>query len=181
MPNWCSCDLFISGKIDEIKEFMNAVKYDDESEFIIDHNKIIPYPKEYRDLDELVRIREFIYQELETKRLSYSDIKSKYGNILDDGYNNGGYDWRCKTYGTKWGICDSSLEYVKKRSAKYIFSSAWEPPIPLITKMSDLFHRLEFKLRYYESMMGFSGRFVIKNNIILENYENNKYKGNRGG
>ena len=40
---------------------------------------------------------------------------------------------------------------------------------------------LTFKIKYFEGGMGFCGKFVVKGSDVLEDTQNNAYRGRRGG
>jgi hypothetical protein len=42
MPNWCECDLNISGSKEEVEKFLETVKTGGN---VFDFNQIIPYPR----------------------------------------------------------------------------------------------------------------------------------------
>jgi hypothetical protein len=96
------------------------------------------------------------------------------------GYNSGGYEWCIENWGTKWGIYDGELVNEREGGLTYRFQSAWSPPIPVIKKMSEMFPKLLFTLRYYECGMEFKGTLTCKNGKPLS-FKESKYRGNRGG
>ena len=195
MPNWCDCDLSI-GAVDEdkksITELKKFVKFAKSKDNAIDTEKFIPYPKKLRDADIKVQkvrdahrkkqdkanFKDMTKEEQETWIKKNPDKSWK----MKDGFNNGGYDWCCKNWGTKWGICDASLEDedYKYGRLNYQFKSAWSPPAPVIVKMSKLFPTLTFDLRYFECGGGYNGWLSCRGGIALEN-KTGDYFGNRGG
>src|SRR3954471_12802801 len=48
MPNWCECDLYITGPKEELEKFLETVKSE---ESVFDFNRVIPYPEHFRELD----------------------------------------------------------------------------------------------------------------------------------
>lgn len=153
MPNHVENDLRINGKITDIQKFFAEVE-DKENNIPIDHHKIIPYPKEFKDLDE----------------------KSDRA----EGFNSGGYEWCVQNWGTKWGMYGFSQVVWTKSSAKVSFDSAWNPPKPLIIKLGEMFPELTFTLKYYECGCEFKGVLKVKGNQILED-KTETYHGTRGG
>jgi hypothetical protein len=104
----------------------------------------------------------------------------KYKNADDNskdfvGFNNGGKDWCVENWGCKWPPCEISFD-----KNCYYFSTPWSPPIPLIRRLSCLFHRIEFILWYWECGMGFKGKAIIQNGCVLE-HNTGAYNGPRGG
>jgi hypothetical protein len=171
MPNYCDNELYVSitksrtkkeklEKLSTLKHFMNHVRGD---ETAIDFDKIIPYPKKFKDMD---------------KAAEKSAAK---GNHVKDGYNSGGYEWCISFWGTKWNA-DASLEHtdLKKGKLRYGMSTVWSPPTPVILKMSEMFPGLQFKLKYWEGGNGFKGIFIAENGEIISD-ESDSYSGYRGG
>lgn len=185
MPNWCECDLIVSGPVKELEKFKEQVTSGNEQDTdeqkvfnriagikkelnYFDANKIIPYPEEYRLADETARL-------WKTQR-----NPCDWDNCPADGYNHGGYEWCITNWGTKWGLCDVTREE-RPRSVFYFFQCAWSPPVPVIMQASRMFPRLKFTLRYYEQGMGFSGKLVLKGGKTLTDDYNDNYRGGRGG
>ena len=98
------------------------------------------------------------------------------------------YDWRVKNWGTKWPasgveLCSTKVFHMtseKPIEIIYDFETAWSPPEPIVMKMSKMFPKLKFKLKYWEAGMGFRGIFIAKNGKIIKNRTYN-YMGDRGG
>jgi len=160
MPNHCENYLRINGSMKEIERMLSEVESSDK---LIDANKIIPYPEEYRKLDEIAKA-----------------ARDKGNFDVEDGYNNGGYQWCVNTWGTKWGMYDFTPIVRYKQSVKLTFLSAWSPPEPIIKQLSIQYPKLTFTLRYYEGGAGFKGVLKCKGYDILEEHTGD-YNGNRGG
>jgi hypothetical protein len=167
MPNHCDNDLRIHGDQKEIERFFNAVRGDEEG-IIIDANKIIPYPKEYADADKA------------SEEYRKKNPGASFSTGPKDGFNNGGYEWCCKNWGTKWGLYDFYNNKEFKKSAAVSFNTAWSPPNPIILAASKLFPKLTFTLRYYEQGAAFQGIYRVKNGEVLED-DTWDYRGGRGG
>lgn len=175
MPNWCENELEITGSRKELERLRKFVMSDFNSTYVLsrdgktknddhnpddwvfDFNSVIPYPEKYAR------------QDLEAK----SNPKKK------DGYNNGGYEWCVKNWGTKWDACDAKWERIDDRLF-YSFNTAWSPPLPVIRKLIGLFPKLEFELTYYEGGMAFQGKYGGKGGEVITD-EQSKYDGDRGG
>jgi len=164
MPNHCSQDLYVYGSEDSINDFVEFSKQGDQ---LLSADKYIPYPKEYKELDEKA--------EIARQNKDYSVV---------DGFNSGGYEWCINNWGTKWGIYNAELTKQKlagKRSqVNYTFESAWSPAIPIIHAMSLKYPDLSFKLKYYEMGCAFKGVYEVEGGNILKDIRA-PYKGNRGG
>ena len=192
MPNWCECDLEILGIKKELKRFSRFAKTKKGKEInVLDTNKFIPYPKKFLDLDKKSEKWEKKAEEFAKKKgvkgyydLS-EDIKKQFeakNPKIKDGFNSGGFEWCCKNWGTKWGICNAEInkDYYGDNRLFYSFETAWSPPYPLILKMSKLFPELEFVLRYFEGGCGFNGLFKCKKGKRIVN-KSGEYFGDRGG
>ena len=181
MPNWCDNTLKITGKEAELKRFMAFGKSDT---CVLDMNAFIPYPPEYKEKDKASNdwmdkadafakkhgcdqwwCGDKLTDELRTEFIATNGEQPK------DGYNQGGYEWCIKHWGTKWSFVDTELQEditrPKNKSITYNANTAWAPPLPLIIKMSELFPTLTFRIKYQEQGMGFSGSMKCKNGMIL--------------
>jgi len=151
MPNWVMCDLVVTGPRKELDEFKDFIKGTNEEgdEKVFDFNKVIPYPEEFKQPD------------------------------LDTGFNNGGYEWCCKNWGTKWNTSDADLNE-RDDELIYTFDTAWSPPNPVIHKLGDLFPKLNFNLTYTEPGDGFKGELDIRQgkvyNDVASDYEDDDRK-----
>jgi len=179
MPNWCNNELKILGTKKEIEKFLKFSKGDNG---ILDFNKFIPYPKDFKELDKKKK-------EWDEKAEAYAEkhssdryynlsnklkklFESKNGKEPKDGYNQGGYEWCIRNWGTKWNASRSQLFL----SGNFIlFGTPWGPPKPVIIAMSRLFPSLKFELKYFEPGNGFKGELIVKNDEIIiskeEDYE----------
>lgn len=182
MPNHVSNDLRINGNMEEINRFFEFARQNpdlteskeeavlreklclEENPFgHIEVNNFIPYPKEFAVADKLAE-----------------KARKEGKGYVKDGYNSGGYEWCIQNWGTKWGLYDFSDVKKFKSSAVISFSTAWSPPLPVILKMSEMFPKLTFSLKYYEAGAGFQGHYKCKAGEVLLN-ETGDYNGPRGG
>ena len=168
MPNWCEMDLTVTGpkaELDRLVKECFVVDTDQENKNPrLDFDRIIPYPKKFKDIDALVR------------DMSWEE-RNKKG--LKDGFNSGGYEWCCENWGTKWGACRPTKLVVTTKSLKQTFSTAWSPPLPIMAQLGKMFPLLTFKLKYFEGGMGFQGVITVQGDIIEE--VSASYSGRRGG
>jgi len=182
MPNWCDCELEIKGKSVDLQKLVDTVcsPHKDSKQLVLDENKIIPYPEEFKVKDDA---HEKWYKE-------HYDVKSH--TIVpdstpqpEDGYNHGGYEWCNRHWGTKWGFCECELlksELTENNGIlRYEFDTAWSPPKPLILKLSEMFPDLKIVLRYWEGGSGFSGVARYHRGKYTEDTRNDCYNGHRGG
>jgi len=96
-----------------------------------------------------------------------------------DDYNDFGYDFCRKEWGTKWGCYNVQVE-LYKRSLIYWFDSAWSPPCPVVKVMSKKFKTLLFNLHYRECGMCFQGWLKCKGGEVLLDKKAD-YHGKEGG
>jgi len=148
MPNHCENDLHISGEkadVDKLLAFIGADK--EKTEF--DFSKIIPYPERFEQMDREMKEA----QETPEGREAY---KAKWGTA-SDGFNSGGYEWRIREWGTKWGAYD-----VARRDYEGVvltFQTAWSPPFPVIVALAKMFPTVHLSLEYFEQGAAFAGGF----------------------
>jgi hypothetical protein len=119
MPNWTENELTISGP--DVQKVLDAIRSDadgDENERILDFNRIIPYPKQYRELD--LRANEYqqkflaIDRDDPERQGKLETLAAEYGvepgtPWITDGFNSGGYEWCCEFWGSKWNACHPTL------------------------------------------------------------------------
>jgi hypothetical protein len=177
MPNWCENRLLIKGPRLELVYFKLKMQGTDRAgrQSILNEDELIPYPEKYRILDDKYRKLNHEHSKLMdregvlkmTKKQKEEWFKLHPYPCFTDGFNSGGHEWCCENWGTKWGFCEVSLDYITSRTMQYTFMTAWSPPVPLIAKMGELFPKLEFVLRYKEEGMDYKGKMVIKNGVTL--------------
>jgi hypothetical protein len=185
MPNWCDCDLVIKSTKRAVEELKRFVEYAKDGEDPISTERFVSYPECFRKLDEIVHGIGLYLKELRSRLSNMSDeefVKRFPYPPFPDGYNLGGYDWAIENWGSKWGICDARIieENYDRGRVVYNFLSPWSPPLPVILKMSEMFPKLTFTLRYYECGMGFQGLFRARGGKVMVD-KCWKYNGNRGG
>ncbi len=146
MPNWCEDTLRITGSATERRRFLLRAGA------TLDFNKWKPYPEEYRLADEAAH-----EWEKQNPGFNWSDRPI-------DGFNQGGYEWCCENWGTKWNV-ESSRFDVQQRSVKCVFDTAWSPPLPVVQAMSQEFPTLKFVLTYSEKSSLGTGRWEFVNGV----------------
>jgi hypothetical protein len=172
MPNYCECDLYVSGPKTRLEEFFREVA-GEESPF--DFNRLIPYPERFRERD---RLAEEWWKKAPEERTD---------SCPKDGFNQGGYEWRVEHWGTKWNACGVRLdrdECPQDGAADdcftFSFSTPWSPPTPVIEHAAARFPELSFDLFYFESGAGFRGKFTCRDGRVMCD-EMRPYSGSRGG
>lgn len=168
MPNHVENDMYVEGKLKDVKEFNEWIK-----PFVNDEEKnisinLIPYPPE----------REIINR-----------IKAKaeeIGTSRPDWLNSGGQEWCVQNWGSKWGIYSLEIEQEPNdfrsdfSDGLYKFVTAWSPSFPLYLKLAEKFPKLSIRITYFEKGMAFQGFYEFKDGK-LGRHEESKYYGSRGG
>lgn len=144
MPNWCYNEIEVVGENSIIKQMLEKIKTED-SDF--DFNTIIPYPKQFADLD------------------AKTANEQGYGA---EGYNSGGYEWCIDNWGTKWGACEASV-WNEGEVLSLNFDTAWSPSLPVTKALSIAFPELTFTHKYEEGGCDFSGYTIFKAGEEIEN------------
>lgn len=150
MPSYCHTTLTVSGQPEMVHHFVaNAVGQPPgwEEKTIFDFNQFVPYPKKFADLDIAAwkRRKEIEAMPAEAQK-----------NIPwpKDGFNQGGYEWCCENWGTKWNAGEVSRAigkaegYKFKLEATYYFKTAWATPRPVIVAASTKYPKLAFLVQW---------------------------------
>lgn len=168
MPNWCENDLFIVGKKAEIETLLwDYCKSNSGGIRCLDFDKVIPYPQEFKDLDDAAEKWK-------------EEHDGKWIGAPKDGFNSGGCEWCIGNWGTKWNADPVSAEWKSNRTFKMSFCTAWSPPTSVILAISKKYSTLKLTLYYYERGMGYRGKLICKNGEIVTD-DCWDYSGGRGG
>lgn len=153
MPNWFYFSLDVSGKKEDVQEFVQNVKgskdYDTEG-YEFDFNHFIPQP-------------ENIF------RGALGDKEEKH--CEDNGLPNW-YRWNIDNWGTKWNasVDDSwvisDLENVY--SYQYNLRTAWADPRPIIVKMIEKYPHLDFEIQGEEESNAYGIYVSTFEDVFLE-------------
>jgi len=201
MPNWCSQDLLVNipwdretnptpAEKEALKRFerdAKAIELDKQGRrSLLDANNFIPYPEKFKRLDKLAKQEQEkidalrILDDVDKMTPEQRDVWFAAHPFPKDGFNQGGYEWCSKNWGTKWNFCSVELVDETEVQLMYSFETAWAPIIPVITAMAARYPELEFELKYFESGMGYNG--VVKwSNGKLDEAKEGDYFGDRGG
>lgn len=177
MPNYCRNELEIvaldkKGE-EELEKLMKMVRA---RGTVFSFDKVIPYPKEYKVLDKISSCNLKKKRKLRKKYAGLlRELKRNGFDINEDGFSQGGYDWCCKFWGTKWDACDAEIVEQDSQHCFYVFDTAWEPPIPVVVELSRKFPSLWFQLRYFEKGTEYCGIMNIRAGIIEEQAELSYY------
>ena len=153
MPNWFNFSLEVSGKKEDVQEFVQNVKgskgYDTEG-YEFDFNHFIPQP------DNIFR-----------GNLGLNEEKYCKDNNLPNWYN-----WNVDNWGTKWNanIDDSYWvsELEKVSSFRYDMATAWADPRPIIVKMIEKYPDLDFEIQGEEESNEYGIYISTYEDVFLE-------------
>jgi len=161
MPNWCDNQVRINGPKKEIEKFVKLIG---KKEPNFDFNLFIPYPDEFKKLDDEAKNWE---KEAEEFRRQGKEVD--YSKQPSDGYNQGGYQWCIQNWGTKWNVeKECEWDNTDERGIKLIFQTAWSPPEPVISAISEKFPKLTLTLEYESLESSYAGYYVAKAGDVLE-------------
>jgi hypothetical protein len=141
MPNWCACELSITGDKAKVKEVKKFIKGDT----ILDFSTLLPIPSD-------------LLNDQSPPTCSKEESRSRKKKY---GYDNW-YDWCVYNWGTKWNASD-----VRICRNTYRFHTAWSPPMEWLKKLSEKFHMLKFKLNCAENGCGLLATVTIQNGCVV--------------
>ena len=152
MPNWTSNTIRAEGRKDDLRAFLEAVKWQDQ---IFDFNRIIPMPALLRH----TAMGRAIIDGKEARAWYVIKPAEKIGDVeqirlftpeeeaalRDIGYSNW-YDWSIANWGTKWNACHALILDLRLDDGyvEIAFDTAWAAPLPVLRKMFELFAKLSF-------------------------------------
>lgn len=167
MPNWCQNELYVWGEIEELRNFVGAMK-----------GKRPVYSDCMGD------------PESESYGYTMHALVPVPDDVLAAGYSEAGYNWCLENWGTKWDIREMLEEYdwdiefwndtEPEDHVEFIasFESAWGPPDKFFKKVAPMFEKLSFLLLYSEpgnDVSGYlywdAGRLVDENQDDYEAYD----------
>ena len=163
IPNYVYSTLSLEGNAEDIKLFREKFEFDGK----LQATKVIPYPRELELLDKKHNESGDKLTEVEERELTLIALEGKY-NLKRDGFNQGGYDWNCKNWGTKWGFCDCEIEDADGYDFMYSFSTAWSPITPVILEMSKQFPKITFTYFCDEESGEFRDERTILNGVCID-------------
>ncbi len=105
----------------------------DDSPF--DFNVLIAYPEHLAALDD--------------KRHEMEKTGLPWDQLPKDGYNQGGYEWCCEHWGTKWNAYDIAFDY-----DSITFCTAWATPLPIWEALSKHIPDVQMVIEYADEDIG---------------------------
>ena len=154
MPNWFYFSLNVSGKKEDVQEFVQNVKgskdYDTEG-YEFDFNHFIPQP-------------ENIF------RGALGDKEKKH--CEDNGLPNW-YSWNIDNWGTKWNASVDDSWVVSDKDGfpyehEYNLRTAWADPRPIIVKMIEKYPYLDFEIQGEEESNAYGIHVSSSEDVFLE-------------
>ena len=127
MPNWFNFTLEVSGKEEDVQEFVQNVKGSkkyDTKDYVFDFNHFIPQP------DNIFR-----------GALGSEEEKYCKDNNLPDWYN-----WNVENWGTKWNANVDNSCWTSDYSFTYEMATAWADPRPIFQAMFEKYPHLAFEI-----------------------------------
>jgi hypothetical protein len=135
MPNWCSNKLLVTGKPEDVKQFVEQMissseEGDNTDINCLDFEAVAPMPR-------ILKVRK---------------------SPAEDGAITW-YDWSVENWGTKWNSNNSYCDYTEGgESVFYAFETAWGPAIEWQEKLIAYYPWLKFEFEWEEPNMNFCGQ-----------------------
>lgn len=149
MPNWCYNNLYITSEDNkQLEKVIQGIT--NNSEQLFDFNRIIEMPEELQNTKS-------------PNNVNPDEMKAKYGFV-------DWYDWRNRNWGTKWNAKDVELNLDTPQQIHIRFSTAWSPPMPVITKIAEMFPFTYITLDWEEES-GFYGKTEYEKGIRVSDIE----------
>ena len=161
MPNWTNNNLIVAGEESLVQDFFKKHEH-------LNFNDII-------SRDEFVKEKKKDWDKLSDKEKT----EQWRNDFVLYEFNNGGYQWNVTHWGTKWNILkDDGKGHNNGTHIKYMFNTAWAPPVPIIHKLIQMYPKLNFDFNYSEPGMGFGGEIIAEQGEILvdEQYNTIQYE-----
>ncbi len=92
-----------------------------------------------------------------------SDDEEKFG------IENCWYGWSINNWGTKWNAYDTTYDVAMPNIVE--FFTAWNPPMPVLQKLSEMFPDVTIHLHTEDEGGGFSADIELLNGEIISNVE----------
>ncbi len=148
MPNWVQHNMTVNGQMDDVLKFIQQChsKNSVGEQRMLDFNSFIPCPYELLSVnkewhgDAGIVVQAATDTDMHIEQKAYADNQESL--IKKYGHGNW-YDWCVANWNTKWNACsvqpvDLNISDEKKSSAIFIFDTAWDSPIPVFIKMTEM-------------------------------------------
>lgn len=183
MPNHCENDLIVTGGAAELADFIAAVGKPGKhgSEQLLSFHAVIPYPAEYSCKDDQTAAWDEAARKIRARARNGEVVAElDWTKRPKDGYNDGGYEWCIKNWGTKWDAYELKETGRTPERWAISFDMAWSPPNPVIEELGRRFPTLRLEMRSYEMGCAFQQRLIVDNGVVIE-CDVTDYFGSRGG
>lgn len=184
MPNYVKNRLSFAGPDSDIQKLLDTVKNDELGIGTIDFNKVIPMPEDLmiesgsrttnglKAVDQYIkgnRLNDYLckarideLQDILNKHMSELPEEEQDTweigvnsavNIVKYGYPNW-YDWSVDTWGTKWNACGYCEGIDYSDFEHFEFDTAWSAPIPVLSKLSEMFPKIDIHHKWADEDFG---------------------------
>lgn len=137
-------------------EQLQAMMKTEDSPF--DFNVLIPYPEPYKSMDDAHHAAEKALEGLPKE-----EYWQRWRDLPKDGYNQGGYEWCSKTWGTKWNAYEIGFGW-----DDVYFQTAWATPKGIWVELSKRFPDMRLEIEYADEDRGSNcGKLTYKNGELI--------------
>lgn len=144
MPEWVDNKLTIKGPAESVERFIQRAQGHD------------PVYKQDRD-----RVQEGKFQ-----AFSFHALYPVPLNVLEESYQQFGFDWELGHWGVKWGASESSLERLSPNEVVYTFDTPSGPPVLLLSNLAKEYDDLMFRLTYEGNE--FTGLVKFRKGVVIK-------------
>ena len=142
MPNWTKNTITAAGKPEDLRAFLEAVKWEDE---LFDFNRLIPMPELLkhtgcgsRTIDGKNYEAWYVENPDEpdiTKEIVRAFTPEEQAQLKEIGHDSW-YTWCIENWGTKWNACDVRIDDLGISSGfvEINFRTAWSAPLPVLAQ-----------------------------------------------
>jgi len=152
MPNWTANTIRALGTPQNLRAFLEAVKWEDK---VFDFNRIIPMPELLRHTGKGLRIIdgervETWYVNHHTEELPKPEHVRRFTAeeeaVLEAIGHRDWYGWSCDNWDTKWNASHPEIDEtdIAGGHVEIRFETAWAAPMPVFQKMFELFPDISF-------------------------------------
>lgn len=155
MPNWCTNNLTVRGKKEDVLEFKSKIDSAKQNDVICIFNTFIPMPEE---------LENSVSPPRDEEKAKY--FQEKYGA-------SDWYDWQTSNWGIKWGCRELYYENEEPIRTNHDdlydlninYDTAWGPGDDALEDIFKENDKLSFFLTYSEPGMGFQGTLFVRNGV----------------
>jgi len=164
MPNNCYNTIIITGDPTLLEKVKKQIKTTKRS---FDFNKIISNKKHLQKKKKDWR-KLSAEEKGKWKNRQYGP-RRRNGAFMNWWFNNGGHEWQCNHWGTKWNAYDISERHLQ--DLNYNFTTAWGPAIPVLISLSKRFPEINILLCYSIEGGNGCGNMKINKGEVIDHHE----------